>query len=765
MPRRTHPSGNLPAEATSFVGRRRELAELRKKLTVARLVSLVGPGGVGKTRLAIRIATDLRRGFPGGAWLVELAEVRDPALVSNAVMAALDLRDQTATVPAALVRSYLEDRELLLVVDNCEHLVEAVARLVGDVLSGAPGVRVIATSREPLSVAGEHVLPVPPLELPSPHGAEPLARLRQNEAVALFVERAAAASGSFELTASNQAAVVDLCRRLDGLPLAIELAAVRTRALSPEQIRDRLSDRFGLLTGGSRAALPRHQTLRTTIGWSYDLLAPAERALLARLCVFAGRFTLEDVESVCRPDDGPPAGALDPLSSLVDKSLVIRDDAAGAACYRLHETMREYARLELHEAGEEEALERRCADYYLSQCMRFVAGARYRLLEWLAWMELEIDNVRAVLRRCLDREDFQRGIDLATCLIWWWITRATTEGVRWLDELLARDAEPLAHPWAYFVRGFLAVLQSDAAAAKPALERAVEAARASGQLDALSVSLAMASIAANMAGDRPCSRRLLDEARVVAGGLDDLPTTLMLHQALALNGLIDGDPETVSSTASEGERLSRAAGDLYSLDMMLMNQGFAALMSGDLRESERRFSEALRIARQLDDRVAQCYLLGALGCCAAGSGERRLAAQLLGAMENLRAEVGASINVGMAPALADATASVTAALGRSRFETEFRAGQRLSRDAAARLALGEADPSIAAPSDGGTAGVLGAREADVARLVADGLSNKEIGARLFISERTVESHVRNILNKLGFNSRAQIAGWMAASDR
>jgi predicted ATPase/DNA-binding CsgD family transcriptional regulator len=755
----------MPAETTSFVGRRHELAEARKKLATARLISLTGPGGVGKTRLAIRIATDLGRGFPGGAWLAELAELQDPALVSSAVLAALDLRDQAAADPLAQLCSYLKDKELLLVLDNCEHLLEATAQLASEVIKAAPGVRVIATSREPLSVAGEHVLPVPPLELPSPDAAGPLSRLRQNEAVMLFAERAAAASGHFELTAANQATVVGLCRRLDGLPLAIELAAVRTRALGPEQIHDRLSDRFGLLTGGSRAALPRHQTLRTTIEWSYDLLTLAERTLLARLCVFAGRFTLDDVEHVCCYDDVPTARALDLLSSLIDKSLVIKEDTGGAACYRLHETMREYARLKLLGAGEDDAVEQRCADYYLSRCARFAAEGRYRLLEWLAWTELEIDNIRATLRRYTDHEDSQRGIVLATSLIWYWITRGTTEGVRWLDELLPREAKPAAPPWAYFARGFLAVLQNDPAAAKPVLEHAVTAARAAGHKGALSESLAMASIAANMAGDRASATRLLDEARVAADGLDDLGATLMTYQAQALNGLHDGDLGAVRSAASQGAWLSREAGDLYSLGMMLLNQGFAALMSGDIRESGQRLAEGLRIARQLDDRVAQCHLIGALGCCAARSREPRLAAQLFGAMENLRAEAGATINAGMAPALAQATTSVTAALGPSKFATEFQTGQQLSRDAAARLALGEAAPPTIAASDHGSAGVLRQRETDVARLVADGLSNKEIGARLFISERTVESHIRNIMNKLGFNARTQIAGWMATPDR
>jgi DNA-binding CsgD family transcriptional regulator len=413
---------------------------------------------------------------------------------------------------------------------------------------------------------------------------------------------------------------------------------------------------------------------------------------------------LQDVESVCCSEDVPAARVLDLLSSLIDKSLVIKEqDAAGTASYRLHETMREYARLKLHQAGEEGAVESRCAEYYTARCLQFAAEGRYRLLQWLAWMELEIDNVRAVLRRYMDHAQFQRGIDLASYLTYYWITRATTEGVRWLDEFLARDGKPHAHARAYFSRGFLAVLQNDPSAAGPVLERGVAAARAAEQQDVLSRSLAMASIAASMAGDGTASRQMLEEARAIAVHLDDLGVTLMAHQAQALNGLVDGDVEAVTSAASEGARLSREAGDLYSLDMMLLNQGFAALLSGDLREAEQRFAEGLRIARQLDDRVAQCHLLGGLACCAAGS-------------------------------------------------------------RAARLALREATPSDTG-SNQASAGVLGEREADVARLVADGLSNKEIGARLFISERTVESHVRNILNKLGFNSRAQIASWMSSANR
>ena len=764
MARPPRRSGNLPAEASSFIGRRREIAEVRKKLTEARLISLVGPGGVGKTRLAIRIVTDLGRGFRGGGWLVELAEIQDPALVTNAVMAALDLRDQAATEPLALVLSYLRDKELLLVVDNCEHLLGAAAQVVTDMMRAAPGVRVIATSREPLSVPGEHVVPVPPLELPAPHQGEPLARLRQNEAVMLFTERAAAASGTFELTASNQAAVVDLCRRLDGLPLAIELAAVRTRVLTVEQILDRLTDRFGLLTGGSRAALPRHQTLRTTIEWSHDLLTGGERAVLRRSCAFAGRFTLEDVESVCISEDVPAAQALDVLSSLVDKSLVMKEDVKGLACYRLHETMREFAALKLRESGEEEPVELRCARYYRSRCRRS-ALAGDRLLEWLEWADLEIDNIRAVLQRCLVRADAEVGIDLARSLGWYWITRATTEGMRWLDEFLASGGgSPEARGWALFMRGFLAVLKADPPAARPALRAAVAAARQGGQQDLLAQALCMASIAESMAGDRASARRLLDEAHGITADRAHAPGTLAVLQARAFSGFFEADLDAVRSAASAGVRLAREAGDLYRLEVMLMNLGSAALMAGDLDESKPLLAESLRIAHQIDDRVAQFYLLDAFGCHAAFSGQARLAAQLLGAAETARAEAGANVMPFLAPLLAQAQASAAAALGATRFEAGFEAGKRLGRDTASGLALGQPAHVTTAASGDASAGLLGNREADVARLVADGLTNKQIGTRLFISERTVDSHVRSILNKLGVNSRAQIAAWMASSN-
>jgi DNA-binding CsgD family transcriptional regulator len=613
---------------------------------------------------------------------------------------------------------------------------------------------------------------VPPLGLPAPGAAEPLAQLRQNEAVSLFTERAAAASGTFELTAANQAAVAGLVRRLDGLPLAIELAAVRTRVLAPEQILDRLDDRFGLLTGGSRAALPRHQTLRTTIEWSHDLLSDAERAVLRRCCVFAGRFTLDDVESVCASGDASAAGALDVLSSLVGKSLVTKEETRALACYRLHETMREFARLKLAEAGEEEPTELRCAGYYRARCAQSALEGRYRLLDWLAWADLEIDNIRAVLRRCLTRGDAATGLHLSASLGWYWITRATTEGIRWLDEFLADDADPQVLGWARFMRGFLAVLKADPAAAGPPLHAAVALARRTGQRELLSEALAMAAVAANMTGDRAAAQRLLGEADAAAASLGRAyPSGLIaVLQARALDGFFASDPGAVRSAAQQAADLARETGDLYALEIMLLNLGSAALLDGDLGEARPLFTEALRIACEIDDRVAQFYLLAALGCHAAEAGQARLAARLIAAADAERSGAGANVMPFLAPALARATESAAATLGPAGFAAESEAGRSLGRDAALRLALGQpaagqaASPGTAGPGTSGRSpgvpGPLGPREADVARLVADGLTNKQIGTRLFISERTVDAHVRSILNKLGFSSRAQIAAWM-----
>ena len=728
-------------------------------LAEARLISLVGPGGVGKTRLAARLATDLARGFTDGGWWVSLAEVRDPAQVAAAMMTALDVQDQGSLDPTDLVVARLRGSALLLVLDNCEHLLTAAAAVVDTILRAAPQVRVIATSREPLQVPGEYVLPVPPLGLPPAGGGTSPTQLQQNEAVSLFVQRARAATGTFEVTDDNHVALAEVCRRLDGLPLALELAAVRTRVLSPEQILTRLSDRFALLTGGSRVALPRHQTLQTTIDWSHDLLDVAEQRLLRRLCVFAGLFTLDDLEPVC-VWDGESVVVLELLSSLVDKSLVTREDLGAVTGFRLHETMRAYAAAKLRDAGEDDRLDDMFVAHYWTRTVDTASAFWRRPVAWLAWMNLQVDNIRLTLQKCLDAADWRRGLDIITATGPYWSTRGTRDSRTWLDQLLTAAGDAADVPAeAYRLRGSVEMRRADADAARPWLVRAIDTARAANDRPQLAAALATASIAENMAGRPAVAAQLLEEADTIAADEMTDPVPVEVIQAKAVAAFFQGDVAAADQLAAAGEQLCRASGDLSYLVQMLIYRGQAAIFTGDVDRSKALLLEALRVARRLDDRPAQFDLLSLLVWPASTTGQARLAAQLLGAADGVQAQAATGLTGPYEPLLTRARETAIGTLGRSGFETAFAAGQRMPREDALRLALGET-PSVA-DADSAPAGPLAPREIDVAQLIAEGLTNKQIAGRLFISDRTVATHVRNIMNKLGFDTRSQIANWVA----
>ncbi len=414
------------------------------------------------------------------------------------------------------------------------------------------------------------------------------------------------------------------------------------------------------------------------------------RSLFRRLCVFAGRFTVDDVESVCAFNDGSAGEVLDVVSALVDKSLVNKVDVRDIACYRLHETMREYAALKLRDAAEDGLLDERYVEYYTMRCLGAEDDARHRTLEWLQWVDLEIDNIRSALQKCLAASDWRRGLGLATSIGYYWITRGTTESMRWFDELFAiAGGSPHVPARAYHFRGWLSMRQADPDAARPWLAQAISAARAAGQLRQLSESLSTAATAENMAGDHAAARRLLDQAEAVTPDLHSYPATINLIQARAIHAFFEGNLDTAKATSSDGARLSRQEGDLYYLVQMLMYLGQASMLAGDVAASKPRFVDALRLARQIDDRLAQYDLLSLLGWHAVTTGHARLAAQLLGAAESVGSGAGAGMAGPFLPLLAQANEAAVGALGASKFEAEYVAGKRLDREAALSIALGE----------------------------------------------------------------------------
>src|SRR5215510_727296 len=501
-------TGNLPAELTSFVGRRGELAEVRRLLAGSRLVTLTGVGGVGKTRLALRAAAGLARAFPGGEWLVRLDQLRDEALVAQAVAGALGLQDRGGYAPAAALADYLAGRRLLLVLDNCEHLVDAVAELADLLLRAVAGLRVLATSRESLTIDGESVLPVPPLPVPPPGRRLTAAELTRFPAVGLFAERAAQVVPGFAVTEANAAAVAGICRRLEGLPLAIELAAAWLPVLSPEQIDARLGDRLGLLTRGGRTQPARQQTLRASIEWSYELCSQAERLLWTRLSVFAGGFELDAAEGICADHRLASDEALELLAALADKSILIAALGEGVARYRLPETLREFGQERLQESGEYTAMRRRHRDWYEQLARRVdIDWLSPQIADLTARLFREHANVQAAQDFCqTEPGEAEAGLRIALH-VWFfqcWIAGFVSEGRYRLDQVLARVGEPTVwRAQGLLLASFLAAVSGDHGAVQPLLEQGSSLA---GQLDDPASRAFAAWVAAHLclfAGDLP----------------------------------------------------------------------------------------------------------------------------------------------------------------------------------------------------------------------------------------------------------------------
>jgi predicted ATPase/class 3 adenylate cyclase len=674
---------NLPAQPTPLVGRQREVAQVCERLRNPdlRLLTLTGPGGTGKTRLGLQAAAELVDEFENGTFFVPLASITDPTLVARTIARALSLTETGDQKPEEHLEDYLRDRQTLLLLDNFEQVLGA-APLVTDLLSSAPDLKVLTTSRIPLALYGEHEFPVPPLEVPDPKRPQSLEQVTQYEAVRLFIERARAAKPAFKITTDNAPAVAEICTRLDGLPLAIELAAARIKLLPPQAILDRLGDRLRLLTGGARNLPERQRTLRGAIEWSYELLAAEERTLFARLAVFSGGSTLEAIEKVCDPGGDLSVDALEIASSLLDKSLLRREEGAeGEPRFVMLETIHEYARERLDKSREAGEIKRLHAEYFLALAEQGESKLRGpEEAKWLERLEIEHDNMREALSRALDGEEAELGLRL-TGALWqfWWVRGYYDEGRRWLETALAKDGRAsVARAKALEALGWLADDQGDidraVAAAEEGLslsagaeiidaapflrilgsatsiqgdhdraaqlyEESLALSRRAGNTRGVALSLLQVANVTSERGDYEAAKGLYEEGLALSRKLEDTALLTSYLISLGYESLLQGDPERGATLNEEAAVLLKERGHKGKLQYALDNLGWAALVSGNRQKAKSLHEESLELSRELGDKLIAAESLEGLACSAA-RGEEVRAARLFGAAEALREAVG-----------------------------------------------------------------------------------------------------------------------------
>jgi predicted ATPase/DNA-binding CsgD family transcriptional regulator len=800
---------------STFIGRARELHEVRRLLDGARLLTLTGPGGVGKTRLALEAARELQSDprFADGVSFASFAALTDAALVAQEIAAALGIHEEAGRMMLETLQEALQGRRVLLVLDNCEHLVDACAEIADALLRNCPGLTILATSRESLNIAGERVWLVPPLSTPPTQKLD-LNALLEFEAIRLFLERAQSADPSFTVSDANAAAVAEICTRLDGLPLAIELAAARVRLLGANAIAARLEDRFRLLTAGTRTALPRHQTMRSLVDWSYQLLGDAERSVFRRLGVFAGDWNLPAAEAICSDDEIEPGAVVDVLGRLVDKSLVVAQPPTplGEVRYRLLETLREYAREQLAGDGTLAAMSRRHASYFLDLAER--EEARYEEGDEagaLGRIEPEQDNIRAALRHFLASGEAELAARLAGATGKFWFFRGhLNEGRATLVDVLAlaEQAGLAGRPNAGFAKALHAAAlmdqgQGDYAACDEHLRVALEMWRQLEQPLEVAYELFVLGRSELWRGNREAARPLFLESIAFARQAGNAAVVGRNQLWLAEAAFDDGDDaatrdwaqKALSSAETVGSRLNASMG-LRLLGDVEARQGHAdrarelyEASVGHAREIGRWF--AAWSASHLADLLVDQHQLGAAGALveetlityrdagdrqgiaralescarvASALGRAPEALRLAGAAARLRENIGAPLPPAQGRSLERHLSRARTTLGSRAAETAASEGRALTtpeaiREALALLAVPRPSSDTLAPHNSDAAGPLTPRERAVATLVARGLSNRALARELVITEATAERHLGNIFGKLDLASRAQLAVW------
>jgi predicted ATPase/DNA-binding CsgD family transcriptional regulator len=751
------------------VGREQAMLEIERELASTRLLTLTGVGGSGKTRLALEVVRELLEVYPDGAWLVELASLTEWDLVPQVVAAALGLREQPGLPFTDALVDFLRSKRMLLVLDNCEHLIEDCAQLVDALLDSCEHLRILATSREALRVAGEvnwtvHSLAVPDAgDLPDPEG------LAGYEAVRLFVQRARSRSPEFVLTQENARAVADICRELDGIPLAIELAAARLAVLSVKQIAERLNDSLGLLTMGDRTRALRQRTLRAALAWSHELLSEPERELFGRLSVFAGGWTLEAAEHVGTGEPVEAGEVLELLTALVEKSLVVAEGSgAGELRYRMLEPVRQYALERLEEGGRTEEARRRHAAFFVS----LAEEARPKLraapqVEWLERLEKENANLRGALSWALSANDAPTAAGLGWGM-WpfWWIRNRPNEGWRWMKQILRRK-DALALPLriqAIVAAEAMAYGQGDAeAVARYAGELMGLSREVGGSAFAESFAHGGLGLVATLQGDFERATRHLEEGLPLFREAGEDGLAAQSHTWLGTVLLLRDDHEGARRRFEEGLALGRGIGDRLSVCYALFNLAQLALATSDYDAAFRRLAEGIAPSEELGDLGNVAYILEGLGVVAGARGSALRAARLLGASEGLISAIGLRGHTSYRPDRAlyeRIEAEARARLDEAAFEAAKEAGRAMSPGRAVEYALEEpatpdGDITTTTPSSSSKhpAG-LTSRELEVLGLVAEGLTSAQIATELFLSPRTVETHLTSIYHKLGVNSRA-----------